>query len=91
MEGDEEEDDIDDVENEFNFLGYAVGSSTRWDDGLTGELFHGSYSSSLDGDRQPNPDQIPLLTYGQMVYLILNLECKFVCVQQFRLISMHFL
>lgn len=57
VEGDDEEDDVDDIENEFN---YAQGNSKarrQWEDELS--------SSSRRDYQQP----IPLLTNGQTVII----------------------
>lgn len=69
VEGDEEEDDIDDVENEFKFLGSVINGSSTWGNVLLpADNVHGSHYSSING-------QLPLLTYPQMVRtLILFIE-----------------
>jgi cellulose synthase A len=64
--GDEEEDGVDDLENEFNWM-------HRHDTQSVAEsMFHGhmSYGCGRDMPFQPNPN-VPLLTDGQMVLEIL--------------------
>ncbi|XP_059636344.1 probable cellulose synthase A catalytic subunit 3 [UDP-forming] [Cornus florida] len=72
VEGDEEEDDIDDVDNEFNFDGRGHDSQQH---ALAEAMLHGghmTYGRSYDSDlshhafHTPLP-QVPLLTNGQMV------------------------
>lgn len=66
VEGDEEEDDIDDVENEFNFdarnrqemhHAFAADAMLHYGRASDSELHHGIHSTP----------QVPLLTNGQMV------------------------
>ncbi|KAA8514715.1 hypothetical protein F0562_017894 [Nyssa sinensis] len=68
VQGDEEEDDIDDVENEFNF-GLAKQDSQQHV--LAEAMLHMSYGRSFDSDLPPHVHptlpQVPLLTNGQMV------------------------
>lgn len=70
MAGDEEEDGIDDLENEFNFEGRMGGNMQQ---NLAAErMLHGPVNSGLGYDPDlpqavhPFPD-VPLLTNGQMV------------------------
>lgn len=74
MDGDEEEDDIDDLENEFNYEGRSKQDMQR---ALAADaMLHGhmSYGRASDSDFpqvfHPLP-QVPLLTNGQMVFLLL--------------------
>ncbi|KAL9690319.1 hypothetical protein QQ045_010716 [Rhodiola kirilowii] len=62
--GDDDEDDIDDLENEFSFAG-----KDRQDMHVTSEnMMHGHYSSDGHMPHVGNPmPQVPLLTNGQMV------------------------
>lgn len=70
MEGDEEEDDVDDVDNEFNFYeGEGEGSYPA----LIESGFHRGHGrdlssgSSYETNMYSPPTQVPLLTNGQMV------------------------
>lgn len=70
--GDEEEDGVDDLENEFNWI-------DRHDiQSVAESMFHGhmSYGRGSDMPFQPNPN-VPLLTDGQMVLAILFCHCCF--------------
>ncbi|KAA8528831.1 hypothetical protein F0562_036186 [Nyssa sinensis] len=73
VEGDEEEDDIDDVENEFNFEGRGgVARQDSHQHTLAEAMLHGGHMSSFDPDLPPHVlqttlPQVPLLTNGQMV------------------------
>lgn len=69
MAGDEEEDDVDDLENEFNF----VGRDKRDGQYLAEFMMQGHMSYGRGGDVE-SPQifhampQVPLLTNGQMVF-----------------------
>lgn len=70
MDGDEEEDGVDDLENEFNFDGRHRQEMDRQGYGAEAMLHgHMSYGRASDSDlSQVHPlPQVPLLTNGQMV------------------------
>lgn len=79
MEGDEEEDDVDDLENEFNFeAGRGARRGTQAaaaaaEAMLQSHLSYGRTTSDSLSDLPPHDlhpmPQIPLLTNGQMVML----------------------
>lgn len=77
MAGDEEEDGVDDLENEFSFDGrsrHDLQHAVSADSMLHGHMSYGrasSVSSDFHNDLHPMP-QLPLLTNGQMVLLILH-------------------
>lgn len=65
VEGDEEEEDVDDLENEFNFDGNGRSRQDMLQQQQPESMLHygGAFDSHL---LQPLP-QLPLLTNGQMV------------------------
>lgn len=71
MTGDEEEDGVDDIDNEFNWNGHD--SQSVAESMLYG---HMSYGRGGDANGVPQPFQlnpnVPLLTNGQMVLLLPN-------------------
>lgn len=77
MAGDEEEDDVDDLENEFNFVG-----GDQQDPKYMAEVMlqgHGSYGRRVDINTPHVAHavpQVPLLTNGEMV-IELTLCCQY--------------
>ncbi|KAK6922888.1 Cellulose synthase, RING-type zinc finger [Dillenia turbinata] len=71
VEGDEEEDDVDDLDNEFDFgnldkLGRQHAAEAAFSSRLnTGRGFHTDASSRSELDSSPLGPVIPLLTYGE--------------------------
>ncbi|XP_061375935.1 cellulose synthase A catalytic subunit 6 [UDP-forming]-like isoform X1 [Gastrolobium bilobum] len=67
VEGDEDEDDIDDLDNEFGY-GHpdAFGLQPTSDSMLSGRGYNSNISgTNLDHDTSPLNSEIPLLTYGE--------------------------
>lgn len=78
MTGDEEEDGVDDIDNEFNWNGDD--SQSVAESMLYGHMSYGR-GGDLNGVPQPfqlNPN-VPLLTNGQMVLLLPNPVSLFPC------------
>lgn len=68
MAGDDEEDDVDDLENEFNFVGgHKQESQYMADAMLQGHMSYGRWGDINAPNMAHNAPQVPLLTNGEMV------------------------
>ena len=70
VENDEEEDDIDDLDNEFEYENGGVGFD-QVSEGMSVSRRHSGFPQS-DLDSAPPGSQIPLLTYGDEVISLLH-------------------
>ncbi|XP_062097171.1 cellulose synthase A catalytic subunit 6 [UDP-forming] [Humulus lupulus] len=67
VEGDEEEDDIDDIDNEFEYGNYDALGPHQVNEGMLPARHGSQYHSSAIPERESSPpgSEIPLLTYGE--------------------------
>ena len=68
VENDEEEDDIDDIDNEFDYMNNGGIGFDQVSEGMSVSRRHSGFPQS-DLDSAPPGSQIPLLTYGDEVRL----------------------